>query len=445
MGKQLRKADGYFEDGRYKAAARGYELALERRPDEARAIVGAARAWALAGESDRALERAEQARDQQLDGAEEAMARALIDLGRGAEAVDLVDTSTEESALLLSEARLAAGDAAGAVDALRDAGEGPDVLVLRAWATWRRDGDAACGDALAMVRDAAAVAYEDPAINWDVAGLRLVCGDEEGATDAARQARIFYLDGPDPLHEAGGHRRDGGDLEGAARLLTRAVALYPDEGIITRDLGVVWLEAKEPALAVTMLQRALPLAPYHQDLAAPAEIVGSGSYDKAAVQAMAGELWASLSVALSGTGDAGNATAARERALLLDDDASATDWAELATAWSKLGGHDQATRAAKKALQLDSADAAVWLTAADVRAHAGDPSDALGYARRAWEIDPGAPAIAVRLAEASLAVGDPHEARRVLETALRRLSGQPHALAGQLQALLQQADRAAGN
>ncbi len=445
-GRQLRKAKSYYEDGRYTSAARVYEDLLERKPQEERAILGAARAWSLAGEADLAITRAEQARALGLDGADAALARAYIEVGRGAEARALLaGASGPDVAVLQAEAHLAAGDFTAALDALRDVGNRAPDLALRGWIRWRAGGDAACEAATADARDAAAIAYEDPWVQADAAAVFRFCDDADAAEDAARTARTFHLGGSDRFKEAAARRQAGGDNEGMVRQLAQAVTLYPDEGLIHRDLGVGWLEVDEPALAAAELQRALVLPPYDQDLQEHAIVVSTRAYDASVLQPMVRDTWLALHVALAGVGDAANATAALERSLLQAPDATASDWSGLARAWSKVGRHQQAEAAARRALQLDGTDPMVWLTLADVRWHAGAAMEAAGFARRAWELDVGSPAIAIRLAEADLQVGDADEAQRVLETAIKHLRGAVHPLSGQLHSLLAQANAALGN
>lgn len=444
MRAELRRADAYLADGQPKAAARTYDDVLERRPDEPRALLGAAEAWSLAGESERALARAEAARAAGVPGADLALARALVQRGRGAEARPLLEGSTGPAAAVQAEALLAAGQADLALAAVQRADDAPATVVLGAWIRWRAEGEAGCPAAIEQARAAAGAAYEDPAVLGEAAAVLRACADAEGAADLAREARAFYLDGPEPLRQVAAVRQEGGDAENAARLLARAAALYPDEGVVARDLGVLWLAAGAPALAAAELLRALPMPPYEQDLARHATIIGGYGMEAPARQALCRDLWRSAALALDGTGDRVNAAAARERALRLDPDAGAAPWTALALEWSALGQHTLAEQAGRTALQFDGASPAVWLAMAEVAWASGHASESAGYARRAWELQPGSPEIAVRLAESDLRAGDPAEARRVIETALRDLRGATHPLSVRLQQLLAEAERTGG-
>ena len=46
---RIRAGDGYMEDGRYAAAGRAYAKAVDRRPNNSRALEGAAAAWLADG------------------------------------------------------------------------------------------------------------------------------------------------------------------------------------------------------------------------------------------------------------------------------------------------------------------------------------------------------------------------------------------------------------
>lgn len=399
-------------------------------------------AWNLADDPGQALVRAESAVAAGRDEARLEQARALVGLGRGAEALPLLEGSS--AAALRAEALLAAGRLDEARQALNDTNS-PRALMLSAWLAWRIEGAAGCASALPLAASAVERQHEDAELASEAAALASACQDPARARAWHLQARSFERRELLDRRAAAEARRQAGDAEGAARLLARATALYPEDGEARRDLGVAWLSAGQADRAVADLQAALQLAPYSQDLSRSEPILAVGSRSAPQRAELITQAWSQLAAALDAKGDPANAAAALERSLLARAQASppvpadANDWLALAERWSALRLHPKAVEAALNATRLAPTSAPTWLGLARIQLRAGRSQDALGAARKAWEIAPGTPETAVVLGRAALATGDPVEGRRACESTLRELAGRPHPLAAELQALLREA------
>lgn len=363
-------------------------------------------------------------------------ARALLALGRGREAADLLGSAGHP--VLRAEALLATGAHGPAEEALQGA-EGPEATSLRAWLQWRGRAEPGCPEALRLAKVAAEGAPEAVEILAEAAALAMACKDEGAARALHLQARAFERSDLVQRRAAAELRRTGGDPEGAARLLARAVALYPQEGEVRRDLGVAWLDAGQAARAVDAFQQALPLPPYQQDLQKGERVLALGSLSAEARAEKVDELWTLLGRALDAHGDPANAAAALERAILVRRTPTAADWIGLAERYSRLRMHSRAVEAGQSAARLEPMNAAAWRGLALVQLHAGRPADAVGSARRALDLEPAEPEASLLLARGALQVGDTTEARRTLESALLRLGGAAHPRRAELVALLQQA------
>lgn len=362
-------------------------------------------------------------------------------LGRGKEALDLIQPS--DTAALHAEALLSVGRVDEARQALASPAS-PQESILAAWLRWRAEGDTGCPQALVDAASAVEQLDEDAEIAAEAGGLAIVCRDEARARQWHLQARAFERKDLTSRRATAETRRLAGDGEGAARLLSRAVALYPESGEARRDLGVAWLQAGQPARAVASLQAALALAPYSQDLSKAAIILAEGTLSAAQRAEQIDEAWVQLSRALDAHGDPANANAASERALLarsytkVTPAAIATEWLALSARWGAVRQHTKAIEAAQTATRLAPDAVESWLGLAQAQLRAGRVADALGSARKAWDMRPGSPEVAVVLGRAAIAGGDPTEGRRACESALRELAGKPHPLAAELQSILRE-------
>jgi tetratricopeptide (TPR) repeat protein len=369
-------------------------------------------------------------------------ARALVALGRGGEALALLEPS--DPAALRAESLLAAGRLEEARQAVKEADQAP-AMILAAWLGWRAEGPAGCAGALPLAASAVERQDEDADLAAEAAALAIACQDEPRARAWFLQARAFERRDLISRRAGAEARRQGGDPEGAARLLARTTALYPEDGEARRDLGVAWLLAGQAERAVAELQAALQLAPFSQDLARAETILAAGALNAPQRAAQIEQAWRQLSAALDARPDPANAAAALERSLLAGAQASpasprqAADWLALAERWSALRLHPKAVEAALTATRLAPAEVESWLGLARTQLRAGRSPDALGAARKAWELAPGSPEVAVILGRAAISSGDPVEGRRACESALRELAGRAHPLAAELQALLREA------
>lgn len=435
----MRKADRYLEEGRAKAAARLYDDVLVDHPDRQDALVGAALAWSLAEEPQTALARAERAQAEGARGGEEGHARALLALGRGAEAIPLLERIDQP--LLLAEAELAAGRVGDARSVLPPPGSDPDADVLGAWLIFRQAEPDACARLVPLAMGAARLAVEDAGVNAEASWLVSACGQAEPARELHLVARAFEQQQAEDRLRRATLRLQGGDPEGAARQLARAEALWPQDGRVARELGLAWLEADQPALAIAALRRALPLPPYEQDPQQHEIIVGGHGLAPQARAALVQDLWRVLALAHERGGQAVDAASAQERALLAAPDANAEAWAAQARRWVEVGAGRRGIEAARHAIQLQHDSWVAWTALSEASLAAGQAPDAVGAGRRAWAMAPGRPEAAVALARAALAVGEPAEAQRVLESALKELGPRVHALSPTMVALLREAAR----
>ncbi|MCK6502928.1 tetratricopeptide repeat protein [Myxococcota bacterium] len=438
-GRQVRKADRYLEAGRAKAAARLYDDVLVDHPDRQDALVGAALAWSLADEPQTALARAERAQAEGARGGEEGHARALLALGRGQEAIPLLEGAGLP--LLLAEAELAAGRFADARAVLPAPGQDPGADLLRAWLIHREGEPGACARAMPLAMGAARLAPEDAEINAEASWLATACQQPADARELHLVARAFEQQDAETRLLRADLRLDGGDPEGAARLLARAEALWPQDGRVARELGLAWLEADQPARAVETLRRALPLPPYEQDPQQHQIIVGGHGYSPQERGRLVQDLLRTLALAHDRAGQPVDGASALERALLAAPEATAEAWAEQARRWVQVGAGRRGVDAARRALQLHSDSWVAWTALAEASLAAGQAPEAVGAGRKAWALAPGRPEAAVALARAALAVGERAEALRVLESALKELGPRVHPLSPTLQALLREASR----
>ncbi|MCB9780895.1 MAG: hypothetical protein H6742_20165 [Alphaproteobacteria bacterium] len=442
--KNLRKADRELSDGEALRAARLYDSVRRDHPDIPAAWSGSARAWLTLDDGERALTSAEGASARDADGAAVLLARAHVLVGRGATAREALSSAALRDTTLagpLAEAHLAAGDAAAAESVLGAlASPGPWEEALHGWAIWRAGGSDACPAAIDRSRTAGAAADAAEAskpLALAAATLQ-ACDDADSAATFADRARLFRTVEVDELQVPAQRRREAGDVEGSARLLSQAEQFFPDDGYLPRELGVSWLAADEPALAEAALLRALPRYPFEQDPVKHDTVVGGRGIEREERQPLVEDLWRSIAMARAAQGDAAGSAAAHERAALAAE-AGHDRWVEVARAWLDARQGGPAEAAARQAIAKDEAPGDAWLVLALAGRQQRDLGKAMGAAREAWKRMPGDIETAEVLADAALATGDADTARRVCETALADPQNRLHPLATRLQALLTQA------
>ena len=432
IGSRLRKADTYMEEGRNAAAVRIYEEVLEKRPSEPRALLGVARAWIASGEPERAIAPAQVAVEAGVPGGQRVLARALLAVGRGADARKPAAAALEETPddpqaeLLLAEAHLAAAELGPATDlaerAMQHAG-GPPALSLAAW-VYLRTGNEDRARTLAV--RAAGRALDDAAVQAEAAAVLRTLADAAEAEGAARTARtLLSATGQDWEHEAA-RRVKGGDIEGAARLLARLRAIYPEDGEHAWQLGQVWLARGAPALAAAELAAALELAPYSEGGGGSGVMVADRASDRLTAEqrkAARAQIGRTLSEARSRLGDLTGAAAAMQIAMEATAEPATSDLLALAVLWEKASQPDRALLVIQQALDRDQNNPNAHRRAAHLLAARGEVGAAIGHGRLAWDLDPGKAEDALLLATLYRSRGEEREARRLLGAAIQRNPG----------------------
>ena len=432
--KNLRKADGYLDDGRWSAAIRTYQKVLDKKPGEPRALMGVAEAWIQSGEPQKALVPAQVAAEVKAPGSAAALGRALLANGRGKDAVTPLEGAIEsgeddaQTKLLLAEARLAAEDIPGAVSAAEDAlpaGGGPAASALAAWAHMRAG---SCDRAKRLAARAITAALDDGSVQAEAAAVFRGCADPDQASSAANTARALIDDDAQAWFDAAARYSSGGDTEGALRRMSWLRATFPTDGRYAKDLGGLWLALGDAGRAEANLTAALALPPYSDG----AEVQGIRFADRRADaltpeerRAEAAGLWRILAKARGTLGDKAGIAEAVEMAAREGRSDDPNEWLEAARAWLAAGKPGKAVEPAQQAIALRPDHPATQVTAAEAYAKAGDLARAIGHARVAWNLQPTNLDTSLMLADLYLARGENREARRIVEVALSHHPGEP--------------------
>lgn len=425
--KNLRKADGYLEDGRWSAAIRTYQQVLDTKPGEPRALMGVAEAWIRAGEPEKALVPAQVAAAVHAEGSAAALAKALLANGRGREAVPLLEQALGGAApdvelmMLLAEARLAAEEIRGAVSAAEDAlpaGGGARASSLAAWLHLRA-GD--CNRAIRLAARSTTAALDNASVQAEAAAVFRGCAAPDEASAAANTARALIDDDARVWFDTAARHSSGGDTEGALRRMSWLRAAFPTDGRYARELGGLWMALDEAGLAEANLRTALTLPPY----ADGAEVQGIHFADRRADaltpeqrRSEAARLWGVLAKARSILGDASGVAEALEMAAREARSTDADQWKEAAQAWLAAGHPARAIASAQKAVSLQPDHPVMQVTAAEAYARSGDLGRAIGHGRVAWNLEPSNLDTSLMLADLYLSRGENREARRIVEIAL---------------------------
>ncbi len=431
---QLKKADAYLEDGRPGAAVRAYERVLERDPGHPPALVGIARAWIADGAPERAIVPAQVALELGADGSRPALGAALVHSGRGAEAVDVLAAAlaepnggTVDTQLLLAQAQLAAGDLAAATSTAEEAqmsGGGAAAQGLAAWVHARSGG---CERATALAARAQTSAMGRAEVQAEAAAVFRHCGDAERAQAAASTARTLQADGPAPWRATAARLSKGGDNEGAARHLSRLRAVWPEEGLIARDLGAVWDSLGAVPRAESELRQALALPPFAVARGDGSVRIVNNQSDALDVDARGAAIRdTQLRLARLRTelGDLPGAAAAIQ-AVAAADVNDVGQWVAAAQAWARAGQARRGLDAVAEAVSRAPRDPAVQAVASTLYARAGDIGRAIGHGRLAWDLDPSNADVALALSALYVERSESREARRVLTETARRTPGDP--------------------
>lgn len=422
-----------MDAGRYTAAVRTYDRVLEKRPGEPRALVGLAQAWLQTDQPEKAITPAQVAAETHVPGGEEVLIDALLENGRGKDALTraerlVADSSDAIAWRRLTEVRLAAGDIKGASAAAEkslELGGGSHAQALAAW-THARTGN--CDRAVSLASRAATGAIEDIAVQAEAAAVFRQCNDAAQAQGAASTARAILSRGPFDQETSAMRRQRGGDLEGAIRRVSWLRTIYPEEGNYARHLGGLWIEVQMWDRADAELTAALELPPF-------AISVGSGSVqfaDRRSDQltpeqrtAAVASLWSDLARVRQARGDIdGMALALENRAQTLNS-RNPEDWLKAAQAWALSRTPSRGINAALRAVDLapDSYDARKAATL--ILATAGAADRAIGHGRHAWAIQPGDPDLAYVLGKLHMARGEYRDARAIITAGLQKTPGDP--------------------
>jgi tetratricopeptide (TPR) repeat protein len=427
-----KKADSYYDDGRYLAAARTYERALEKKPGEPHALVGVSRSWVAAGQPQKAIVPAQVAVEKKANGAVEAYAKALIASGRGTEALAAAEQAIAEGGkdpafhALIAEVRLAMGDlpaARTAADAaVAGGGDGGD----QALAAWIHARSGVCSSAMPLASQASTLGINDMSIQAEAAAVYRMCGDRTRAEALASEARALALDGGKRLVEEANLRLTGGDAEGAIRKLYALRTVYPEDGVYAQQLGYVWLKLRAWDRASVELSAALKLDPFFTGTTVGGVQAVSASNSAMTPEERAravSEIWGALADARQGMNDLRGMASAREQSMLARGKPSAQEWMVQADLWDRARDPEAAIRAARFAVELDPNLLGAHLLCSRLYTLQGDLDRAIGHGRRVWELNPGHVENALSLAKLQLSRGDTNEARRVLEVSLARVPG----------------------
>lgn len=414
--RDLHRGEEALSRGRSNAAVQAYRGALAKRPKNRAAQLGYAEALLANGQAEEALKPARAAFEGGSAAAAPLLAEALLSTGQPREAERVLSQSdlekSEDLLRLSAETRLALGDAAGATALLGpkvDTATAPRLILLAAWLA-QRAGDSE--RALALASRAASLAPEGAEIQAEAATVLALVGARDLAHEAASTARgLSSLDPSRWIREAA-MRDQGGDREGALRLLSRAAVFSPEDGKLAFQCGQLALALDQVDRATGWLELALTLKPYRAPKATTGVMVAeAGGLPEEERRVKAAEVLRVLSTALASRGDLRGSASARQAALEATGGSEA-DWIAAVELWRAAEDKGAAMTAVNAALRAHSSSAPLRLLLARVLADLGQRDLALGQARLAWEADPA-------LAEAALFLGGLYEERGERRAALQ--------------------------
>lgn len=427
-GAHVRRGDAALEDGKVSLALHAYRSALERRPEDGRALLGLASAHLADDDPDAAIAPARAAHAAGIRGADLVLARALVEVGQGADAHPLAAAAAEREPrsapvlALLVEAELARADlpaARAAAERLIAADPSPRERSLAAW-VYARTGDGP--GAASLASQAAATALEDIHVQSEAAAILSLGGEQAGARAAAKAAIGRGASAGRFANEAA--RRDqGGDREGAIRRLSWAVALDPDEGKTTASLGQLYLARGADERAATLLERALTLHPYRDPKVSGVTVLRPDDWAEAVRRQKVGEVLRALGIARQNIGDLRGAARALQQAAELTG-GSVGEWLAVADAWERAKVTDATLEALNRAVSADASNQDARRRLARALAAAGQLGAAIGQARAAWERTPRDVDAALLLGALYEARGERQAARDLYTTVLRSNPGE---------------------
>ncbi len=429
--KLLKQAEEYMEAERYSAAVRTYDKVLKKRPGEPRALVGMARAWLETNQPEQALTPARVAAETQVPGGQEVLIDALIQNGQGASAVERAENVAKDGGgavawRRLAEARLAAGDLAGAVAASETSLEKGGGSGAQSFAAWTHARTGNCNRATSLASRAVTGAPDVVQVQAEAGAVFRHCMDAPAAQAAATSALALLSRGPFEEEENALRRQKGGDIEGAIRRVSWLRTVYPEEGGYARSLGMLWADAEVWGRAESELVAALNLPPF------AASRGGSGVQfadrrseqlsPEQRVEAVSA-LWGELGRVRQARGDIGGMAEALEERARVTNSRNPEDWLRAAKAWSMSKTPDRGLDAAMRAVDLAPDSYEARKIATIVLANAGMGDRAIGHGRHAWALKPGDPDLAYILASLHIARGEYRDARAVVSDGLGTAPG----------------------
>ncbi|MFT5679666.1 MAG: tetratricopeptide (TPR) repeat protein [Myxococcota bacterium] len=387
---RIRAGDDYMAAGRYAAAGRAYNKAADRRPHSSRALEGAAAAWLADGEPEQALTYARLATEQSPTGLP-LLAETLIELGRGREAVSLLEEApdTPGQSRWLAESLLSAGllDAALSEAGTAEADEGGELAGLIGWLNARLGHDE---DALSIAhRLQSAPSTQARA---DAVAIRMLLRDDPAdgvatAVPTSELTRQWWV--------AAALMLETGEPEAALRRFMWLWANDPTDGRAARHAGELLVVLGDPAGA----RRAL---------------TASLSIDDSDLM-----LWLTLARACHALEDWQCSASARSRALALSESPTVEDWVLGARAWRAAGSMPELVSMWEGAIKRQPNKPTLYYHLSGTLMEAGRIDEAVGYARAAWNLAPQDAEVALLLGELYARREEYRSAVRVYEAALQ--------------------------
>jgi tetratricopeptide (TPR) repeat protein len=431
---KLKQGEIYLERENGSAAIRVYQKALEARPGHPKAELGMARALIIEGEPGGAIELARSALASGHEDAPEVLSIALLENGQGPEALPVIELSLLNQSkephlhLIQAEALLSAGHLDRAVSAAERAfelGGGPRAGSLAGWIHTRLG---SCSRARSMALRASAISYDDVQIQAEAASIFRICGDDSNLKTTSTTARTLMMDDGEDWIDSAIRRGNGTDQEGALRRLGWLRAMYPDDGIVAKEMGLLWSHLGDHALALEELELSLTLPPLSSEKGSKAIRVANRRVDQMDAtekREAISSIWDEIIGIHKARNDKMGVAGAMESQLAARLDKAPEDYVVVSQAWERAGAYDQAVSACLKAVKQTTNHVEAHTQCARMYAKLGDLKSAVGHARVAFEQRPSDADLTVLLGQLHLAGYNRREARRVFSIGVRHHPDDP--------------------
>jgi tetratricopeptide (TPR) repeat protein len=441
--KDLQRGDAFLAKENGSAAMRMYESALQKRPGHPKAELGLARALIYEGEPAGAVELAQGAVDREVDGAIEVLALALLESGQGSQAIPvlepaLVDDPKNPSLhMLQAEAWLAAREidkALAAAERAFELGGGPQAGSLAGWIHTRKGN---CVRARTLAKRASSSFFENARVQAEAASIFRLCGETGSLKATATTARALILDNGENWINSAIRRGNAADQEGALRRLGWLRAMYPNDGLIAREMGLLWWHLGNGERARQEFKAALALPPFYTGGGTQGVFLAdrrgdgmSGDERRDAIE----KIWDVIIEIHKSENDKVGVAQAIESQLSARRERAPEDYIRLSQAWEKAGDYDKAVEACLKAVKQTTNHMAANTQCAKMYAMLGDLDTAVGHARLAWKQKPEDLELTILLGELYLARNNRREARRIFRIGEGHHPDNPRIQAGLKQA-----------